>query len=723
MKYYCVKQHDITDCGAACIATVAKQYGLDLPVSKIREAAGTDKHGTNVYGVIKAAEKFGFTAMGVKGSRDAFFSGFPTPAIAHIVADGRLLHYVVIHKASKEEILVADPAKGLIKFKSEDFFKVWTGALIIIVPNSGFRKGNENKSILSRFVSLILPQKRLLTGVFFASLFITVSGIIASFYFRFIMDDIVPNSSEKALVTLSLGIIALYLFKALLEAVRNHLMLCLAKKLDIPLILGLYEHVMGLPMNFFGTRRVGEIVSRFIDASKIRDAISNAALIIMIDTLMAIAGGAVLCAQEPTLFIIAVVIVVLYAAIVLGFNKPVKKLDESIMENNSRLTSHLVESLSGIETVKAFRAEEKAQAKTETLFSKFLKSVFKGGMLNNARQTLTGIVSSVGVTVIIWVGVVGVMNGKMTLGSLITFNALLAYFLDPVRNLINLLPTMQTAVVAAERIAEIFDLELEKADDEGSSAAPGSLYLPIHIEDLDFRYGTRRLVLENVSMTINAGEKIALIGESGSGKTTLSKLLMRFYPYEKGRVLIGDYDLKTISPDVLRNKIAYISQNVFLFSGTVRENLTLGCDEASLEDITEACRMSKADEFIKALPLQYDTMLDENGANLSGGQKQRLAIARALLKKPDILIMDEATSNLDSITEKAIEKTISSLTGNITTIMIAHRLSTVMRCDRIFVMEKGHILEQGTHSELLAKKGKYYTLWKEQLPEGTEFIS
>ncbi len=717
MKYYCVKQHDITDCGAACLATISKQYGLNLSISKIREVAGTDKQGTNAYGMIKAAEQLGFSAKGVKGNQEAFFTEFPLPAIAHVVVDGSLLHYIVIHKITKKQIVIADPAKGIVKYTPEEFFKIWTGVLILLVPTSKFQKGNENKGVLSRFFSLMIPQKRLLINIFLSSLMITIFGILASFYFRFIMDDIVPNSTRKTLITLSIGVIVLYIFKAILEAFRYHLMLYLGQKLDIPLILGYYEHVLGLPMNFFGTRKVGEIVSRFTDASKIRDAISSATLTIMIDSLMAVVGGAVLFTQNHTLFFIAVIVVVLYGAIVLAFNKPVKKINEKQMENNAQLTSYLVETLNGIETVKAFHAEDKAQAKTDRLFVKLLRSVFKGGMITNAHQTLTGIVSTIGGTVILWVGVVNVLNGNMTLGSLITFNALLAYFLDPVKNLINLQPTMQTAIVAAERLAEIFDLELEKVQDEKRKLAPASLNLPIRIENLNFRYGTRKLVLENINMTINAGEKIALVGESGSGKTTLTKLLMNFYPWEKGEIFIGNYNLKDINLESLRNRIAYISQDIFLFSGTIRENLELGNEDASMEDIIEACRLSKADEFINNLPLRYETILEENGANLSGGQKQRLAIARALLKKPDILIMDEATSNLDSITEKAIEKTINSLSRNITTIIIAHRLSTIMRCDKIFVMEQGKFIEQGSHSELIARKGRYYDLWKDQLPE------
>ena len=493
-------------------------------------------------------------------------------------------------------------------------------------------------------------------------------------------------------------------------------MVYLSQKLDIPLILGYYQHVLGLPMNFFGTRKVGEIVSRFMDASKIRDAISSAALTIMIDTLMALVGGIILYSQNATLFGISVIVALLYGIIVFSFNKPVKKINQRQMEDNSQVTSYLVESLNGIETIKAFHAEDKAQCKTDRLFVKLLKSVFKGGIISNAQRSLTTAVGTIGSMVILWVGVTKVLDGDITLGSLLTFNALLAYFLDPIRNLINLQPTMQTAIVAAERLSEILDLSLEETESERKKLVPPSLNMPIRIENLNFRYGTRRLVLENINMSINAGEKIALVGESGSGKTTLAKLLMNFYPTESGEIFIGNYNIKDIQLQALRSRIAYISQDIFLFSGTIRENLEIGNEDATFEEIADACALSKADEFINAMPLRYETMLEENGANLSGGQKQRLAIARALLKKPDILIMDEATSNLDSITEKAIEKTINNLSKNITTIIIAHRLSTIMRCDKIFVMSGGRFIEQGTHEQLISARGRYFDLWKDQLP-------
>lgn len=720
-KYVCIKQHDITDCGAACLATISKQYGFHTSITKIREVAGTDKQGTNAYGVIKAAEKLGFTAKGVKGDQEAFFSEFPLPCIAHVIVEGKLLHYVVIHKITKKSIIIADPGKGLTKLKPDEFFKIWTGVLILMAPAPAFEKGDETKGLFARFFGLLMPQRRLIMHIFFASLVFTALGILGSFYFKFLLDDILQYNLEKTLHIISVGILILYLFKTLLGAFRSQLLLYLSQKLDIPLILGYYQHVLGLPMNFFGTRKIGEIISRFMDASKVRDAISGATLTIMIDTLMALVGGIILYTQNKFMFGISVIIAVLYGVIVLIFNKPIRNINRKQMEDNAQLTSYLVESLNGIETVKAFNAEGEANLKTELKFIKLLKNIFKGGWISNLQHSITGFISSGGGLVILWVGANSVIKGDMTIGQLITFNALLAYFLDPIKNLINLQPMMQTAIVASDRLGEIFDLTLEKAECDEKKLKPTSLRGTIQINGLDFRYGTRDLVLRNINMKIQPGEKIALVGESGSGKTTLVKLLMNFYPWEKGDILVNEYNIKDIHLEFLRERIAYISQDIFLFSGSILENLKLGNDAATMEEIIDACKMAKAHDFINSFPLRYETRLEENGNNLSGGQKQRLAIARAILKKPDIFIMDEATSNLDSISEKAIEKTIEKVCENVTTIIIAHRLSTIKRCDRIFVMEKGEFVESGTHKSLMAEKARYYELWKEQLPDTEVF--
>ncbi|APR01976.1 ABC-type bacteriocin transporter family protein [Clostridium botulinum] len=716
-RYHCIKQHDYKDCGCACLATICKTYGLKYPISKIREISGTDKDGTSALGLIKASEKLGFAAKGVRMNKDEdIYGNIPLPAIAHVVIDKTMLHYVVIHKITEKEIIIADPAKGIVKYTPQEFFEIWTGILLIMTPTVKFEKGNKEKGLFQRFFKLIKPQRKLLINIFLASIIYTILGIIGAFYFKFILDDIIPNNLNKSLHMMSIGIIVLTLFKVLLGAFRTQLLIYLGQNMDIPLMLGYYEHVINLPMNFFGTREVGEIISRFNDATKIRDAISGATLTMMIDSLMVIIGGIFLYTSNNILFGITIVPIMLYIIIVWIFNKPLERVNRRVMEDNAKLTSYLVQSLNGVETIKAFNAEGEVNLETEKRFISLIKSVFKSGFINNLHGSIKGSVKAIFGVVILWVGTHQVLKGVMSIGQLISFNALLAYFLDPIENIINLQPQLQTAVVAGERLGEILDLDLEKSIDEEKKIKAKSLLGNIELKNVDFRYGTRKLILKDINMNIKPGEKIALVGESGSGKTTLAKLLMNFYQCEKGEILINAYNIKDINIETLRDKIAYISQETFLFNGTIKENLSLGNPYITYEEVIEACKRAQIHGFINSLPLRYNTLIEENGSNFSGGQKQRLSIARAILKKPEILIMDEATSSLDSITERAIENTMNEFSEGITTIIIAHRLSTIRRCNTIYVLDKGEIIERGSHDELINIKGRYYKLWKDQLP-------
>lgn len=714
MKYYCIKQHDITDCGAACLATICKQYGYKKPISQIREIAGTDKQGTNALGLVKAAENLGFIAKGVKGTKDHLSGEFPLPAIAHVLVDN-VLHYVVIHKISKGKVLVADPAEGLINYDLDDFCGKWSGVLILLVPNNTFEKKDETIGLFSRFFSLIYPHKKLVAEIFISSLLFTLLGILGAFHFKFLIDDVFVGGLKKSLHAISIGMVILTTFKVLLNSFRKHLLLYLSQKIDVALIFEYYRHVLKLPMSFFDTRKVGEILSRLNDASKIRAAVSGATLSVLIDTLMIIGGGIVLYIQSSKLFLVALIFVPFSILVVWLFTKPFQKWNRKLMTEAAETESYLVESLGGIATIKAVNGEDESVWETEKRFIKTIKSGFKLGWMSNIQGSLQSFLTLLGGVVILWIGGVLVLNGEISIGQLVTFSSLLVYFHNPIENLIGLQPTLQEAYVAADRLGEILDLEIE-APEDNKLLVPKHFLGGICIKNINFKYGTRKYVLQDISLNISPGEKIAFVGESGSGKTTLAKLLMKYYHPENGEILYDNNNLKDLQTANLRRHVGYVPQDILLFSGTILDNISFGQKNIDFECIVEAAKKAKAHGFINDMSQRYQTLVGERGATLSGGQKQRIALARAILGKPDILIFDEATSNLDSIAERAIHETIEDLSKSITTIIIAHRLSTIMRCDRIVVMNKGRIVECGSHYQLLSNEDGYYShLWQGQL--------
>lgn len=711
-----IRQQDLKDCGPACLAMISRYYGFTMSISKIREVAGTDLEGTNIKGLIEAGEKLGFEVKGVKATNFEALKEIPLPAIAHVVMDGGLLHYVVIHKVKNNKIYIVDPEKGFITYSLEEFGQIWTGILVLMTPSGDFQTGKASQSTLSRFIFLLRQQTNLLVPLFFASIFFNLFGLLGAFYFKFLIDDIVTNQLLQTLHIVSIGIVILYIFKVFLSYFRTHLILYLSRRIDIQLMLGYYRHVVGLPMNFFETRKVGEIISRFMDASKIRDALSTITVTLMIDTVMVTLGAVLLYIHSPVLFGVTLLLIPFYIGIIFAFRKPYQHINREEMESNAKLNSYLVESLNGIATIKSYNAEKEVFFQTENRFVNLLRYVFKRGMLSNLQGSIKMGLELIGGTVILWVGAMQVLKGSMTIGELITYNALLGYFLNPIENLIGIQPTMQSALVAGERLNEIFDLDAEKNEKEHKKVSPKQLSGKIECSNVTFCYGTRKNVLNNISFSIEQGSQVAFVGESGSGKTTISKLLMNYYEPQEGNIYYEDYHIKEINRTALRDRIAYVSQESFFFSASIYENLRFGLErKVSLEEMIHVCKLACIHEFISELHLSYETLLEENASNLSGGQRQRLAIARALLKKPDILILDEATSNLDSTTEKHITDMLKELgLQGVTVIMIAHRLSTIQHANQIFVMEKGNIIERGSHEELLFHKGEYYRLWKNQ---------
>ncbi len=480
-KYHCVKQMDEKDCGAACLSTIARQYGSKLSITYIRDIAGTDTQGTSVLGMVKAAEQLGFSAKAVRAEHAAFDQSITLPAIAHIVIDQQLLHYVVIHKISKEKIIIADPGKGLIKYKKDDFLKIWTGILILLTPTEAYEKQKEIRNISSDIFRLILQQKSLIIHTFLASFIITIFGILGTFYFQTIIDQILPNGLSNTLHILSIGLLIMYLFKVFLIGFRQYMMILLGQKLSITIMFGYFKHVLSLPMKFFSNRKVGEIISRFTDANKVIDAVVSASLSILLDTIMLIMVGIFLYLQNATLFLITLAFVPLYILTVWIFIKPYANINNTEMENNAQLTSKIVETLNGIETVKAYNAEYMMTFETEKRFVKYLRSAFKHGVIDNLQSSIKMFLDLASGALILWIGSTQVMKGNLTIGQLITYNALLTYFLNPLQNIIGLQSKFQSASVASKRLGEIIEQDPEIKDNEKRITSISSITGPLFL--------------------------------------------------------------------------------------------------------------------------------------------------------------------------------------------------------------------------------------------------
>jgi ABC-type bacteriocin transporter len=715
----CIKQHDITDCGAACLASAAWYHNLKIPISKIREYAKTDRKGTNILGMIQAAERLGFAAKGVKGTPEAL-KEIPLPAIAHVVLPNGLHHFVVVYKITDKYILIADPAKGLEKMKPADFHAVWSGVLVLLAPHLEFQPGDKRDSHFQRFANLIKPYPSLLLECLLASLVYTILGLAMSKYVEFLLDDVFPNGNSKLLNILSIGMIGILVFKMLFGWARQSLLMYVANNIDATLILGYYKHILRLPQSFFDTRRVGEIISRVNDAVKIRTAISSASLSVIMDSLTLVFAFALMFTYSWKLTMIAVIVVPLFGALYLAFRKPIAHTQRGIMEKSSELESQLVSSITNMQTIRSFRAADVHNLKTETAFIDLLRMVRRSAYQSMTNSTISGAIGGLAFIALLWTGGSLVLDQQLSVGELMSFYTLIGYVISPASNLIGINQTVQDALIAADRLFEILSLETEEQTHQGQFLLQGATVESIRFEHVSFRYGTRAKVLDDLSFEIPTGTMTAIVGESGSGKSTIAKLLQGFYPPNEGKILFGAMNIQDIHLDEIRRYSSAVPQEVQLFHGTVLENITLGDMMPDYQKAMQICSFIGAADFIQKLPYSWNTVLGEFGADLSGGQRQRLAMARALYRSPNVLILDEATSALDSESEYAIQQALMTLrTKGLTTVVVAHRLSTIASADQILVMDSGRIIEQGTHMELLKMEGKYYSLWMRQMPLGT----
>lgn len=703
-----IKQFDESDCGAACLAMILNHYGSNISITKIRELAFTDQKGTNLKGLVTAGNKLGFASKAVKGTEKILSKEFPVPFIAHIVYENNNSHYVVIYKIKKDLVYVADPALGFVTYKKGKFLSIWSGYLILLNPTPDFVI-EKNENHLGKFLTLIKPHLKLIILMFFVSILLSFFGILTGLYLKFFIDDIVGVKSKINLHVLSFALVFITLFSNILTVLRSQFLRLFTMKTNISLSLSYIKHILHLPIKFFDSRKIGEILSRFDDSEKIRSTLSSVALSSIMDFIMMLFVGVYLFFTNTKLFLILFLSVPISSFVVFVTSKFFEKNYKLQMETSAEIHSYLVELISGISVIKSMNVQNFMYEKYEKKLINFIDLTQLAWNYGNIKELITNFLSGFAGNLVFWIGGYLILNENLTLGQLISFNTLASYFTMPFARFIEMYPSLQEAIVAANRIGEILDLEVEKSNE--TSLVFDENISSIKFNNITFGYGSRKKVFKDFSFYTKNAKKIAFVGESGCGKSTIMKLLLKFYNVDNGDIFLGENNIKNIDTFQLRNLIGYVPQDIYLFSGTIYENILMGRQDFSFQDVINASRQAQADKFIEKLPDSYNTVISEGGDSLSGGEKQRIALARALLSNPKIMLLDEATSALDTVNERDFQQIIENFNSNIITITIAHRLTTIMNSELIFVLKNGEIIEEGTHDELLKKNGYYFDLW------------
>lgn len=707
-----VPQIDARDCGVAALASIAKFYGSDFSLAHLRELAKTNKEGTTALGIVKAANEMGFETRPVQADKTLFdMSDVPYPFIVHVNKEGKLQHYYVVYQTKKDYLIIGDPDPSvkITKMSKERFFSEWTGVAIFLAPKPSYQPHKNKKNGLLSFLPLIFKQKSLIAYIVLSSLLVTIINIGGSYYLQGILDEYIPNQMKSTLGIISVGLVITYILQQVMGFSRDYLLTVLSQRLSIDVILSYIRHIFELPMSFFATRRTGEIISRFTDANSIIDALASTILSLFLDVSILILVGGVLLAQNPNLFLLSLISIPIYMFIIFSFMKPFEKMNHDVMQSNSMVSSAIIEDINGIETIKSLTSEENRYQNIDSEFVDYLEKSFKLSKYSILQTNLKQGTKLVLNILILWFGAQLVMSSKISIGQLITFNTLLSYFTTPMENIINLQTKLQSAKVANNRLNEVYLVESEFQVQE-NPVHSHFLMGDIEFDDLSYKYGFGRDTLTDINLTIKQGDKVSLVGVSGSGKTTLAKMIVNFFEPYKGHISINHQDIKNIDKKVLRRHINYLPQQAYIFNGSILENLTLGGNNMiSQEDILKACELAEIRQDIERMPMGYQTQLSD-GAGLSGGQKQRIALARALLTKAPVLILDEATSGLDVLTEKKVIDNLMSLTDK-TILFVAHRLSIAERTNRVIVLDQGKIIEVGSHKELIQAQGFYHHLF------------
>lgn len=710
-NYPSVLQLSETDCGAACLSMVLRFYGKHVTINKLRDLTNVNRDGSSLYSIAEAAESLGFESRGLKTSYEQL-TKLSLPAIAHWQG----FHFVVLYEVTRDRVTLADPAIGLRKISRADFEQHWTGYLLLLTPTAKIEQVEESTSKPGRFFSLLRPYRRLLIEIFVASLLVQLFGLALPIFTQVIVDDVLVHKSTSMLNTLLAGMLLIGVFQTLTTALRYYLLVHTARRIDMQMVVDFYRHVLSLPMRYFEERKVGDILKRFNENARIRDFLTGRVLGLGLDCLMIFVYLGLMFYYNVRLTVVAVLFIPAYVALTLIATPIFKRQYREAFAKAAEADSQIVEAISGVSAIKATANERSVGWKLQGSLVKYLNVQFRTALSGMATISIGNLLQTLSTIILFWYGAHLVMSGELSIGQLVAFNVLVTSVTRPVLSVVDLWREFQEVNIGFERLNDVFDAQPENVDEQKRMRLP-RISGRITFENVTFRYPTRpdKNALQNVNLEVQPGQTVALVGRSGAGKTTFANLLLQLHQPNEGRILIDGHDLRQVSISSLRSQIGVVPQDIFLFSGTIRENIAFGCIDAPLEQVVGAAMLAGAHEFISELPLGYETKIGERGQSLSGGQKQRIAIARALFKKPRILVFDEATSALDTESEGAIQKSLNQILKDRTTLIIAHRLSTVRNADVIVVMDRGAVREVGNHYSLMEQKGIYYYLNSQQL--------
>lgn len=710
-RYSWMVQQSASDCGTTCLAMISQYWGRRLSLNFLRSLAGVRRSGASLKRLAKAAESLGYQARPVRASINRLIEQ-KNPWIAHWQGD----HYVVVYQTRGNRFLIADPASGKRLLSRQEFLASWTGYALLLDPTERLKEMPEEKRSLSRFFGLLLPYQATGAQIIGASLLIQLFGVVVPLFTQIILDQVVVNKSLTTLNVFAIGLLLFGVWGVGLSAIRQYLLSYLANRLDLTMISGFIRHTLLLPLSFFETRHVGDILTRVSENEKIQRFLLGQVVLAWLDFFMGFIYLGLMFYYNWKLTLLVIALIPPFVLLTLAATPLLRKVSREVFNTTAEQNSALVETITGISTIKATGTEQELRWRWEDRFTNSLNARFRSQKLEINLQAASGLINSLGNTALLWYGATLVIQDQLTIGQFVAFNMLIGKVLSPILSLINLWDELQEVLISVERLDDVFLVKPEETS--GSSL----LVLPpvqgyIRFENVTFRYDTDEdhNTLQNISFEIQPGQTIAIVGRSGSGKSTLVKLLQALYQPNDGHIWIDGHDIRHVSPQSLRSQLGIVPQECYLFSGTILENITLYRPEFSLEQVIEVAKLAEAHSFIQGMPLGYNTKVGERGTNLSGGQRQRIAIARALLGEPMILILDEATSSLDTESERRFQTNLARISRYRTALIIAHRLSTVHNADCIFVLDKGLLVEKGNHQDLMAQQGLYYYLAQQQL--------